>query len=387
MLLKAQVQILARQEALELLGVASTEPFSREAEVALKRLDQGLMDGLPWFHEERVRRGADPQRLLSGAKSILSFAVSYYVATSSPGQDGQPLGRVARYAWGMDYHQVLKGRLKVLIEKLSACLGRVIRYKVYVDDGPMLDRAVAYRAGVGWYGKNTNILTRRLGSWVFLAQVLTDLELEPDTPLRKSCGRCRACIPACPTGAIVAPYVVDNRRCISYHTIENRGVIPREIRPLMGDWVFGCDLCQEICPVNRRVAHTKEPAFQPREGFTTLGLFDILALTEEDFQGRFRGSPIRRATRVGLQRNACIALGNISDTAAVPALARALREGAALVRGHAAWALGLIGGAAAQAALEEALQKEHDPWVQEEATLALASASEMVQLGPALARK
>ena len=214
----------------------------------------------------------------------------------------------------------MKARLKSFVEGLSDRLGRPVKSRIFVDDGPMNDRAAAERAGVGWFGKNTNILTSTHGSWVLLGQVITDLELEPDAPLAKNCGECVRCIDACPTGAIVAPYVIDNRRCISFLTIELRGIMPRELRPLVGDWVFGCDICQDICPVNRDVALSLEPAFQQRHDFGAPALLPLLELDDEGFRERFRNSPVKRAKRVGLQRNVCVALGNIGDPAAVPAL-------------------------------------------------------------------
>ena len=237
-------------------------------------------------------------------------------------------------------------------------------------------RAVSQRAGVGWFGKNTNILTPSHGSWVFLGQVITDLELEPDPPLKKTCGSCVACVDACPTGAIVAPYVIDNARCISHLTIENRGPIPRHLRPLMYDWVFGCDICQDVCPVNRKAAPSNEQAFTNRR-FTTLDLVSILRMTEEEFRERFRNSPIKRAKRakrVSLQRNACVALGNAGDPDAVPALAAALKDGEPLVRGHAAWALGKLGGPEAPRTLESAFADEGDAEVTSEIEAALADA-------------
>jgi epoxyqueuosine reductase len=266
----------------------------------------------------------------------------------------------------------MKQRMRAYVAGLSARLNTPIAARWYVDDGPMLDRAAARRAGLGWFGKNTNILTPSNGSWVFLGQVITDLELEPDPPLAKSCGSCVRCIEACPTGAIVAPYVIDNTRCISYLTTENRGPIPRELRPLMLDWVFGCDICQDVCPVNRKARPAAEPAFQKR-GMSLLGLVELLELSEEEFRSRFQGSPILRAKRMGLQRNACVALGNRRDPAAVPALRRALANGETLVRGHAAWALGQIGNGEAQHALAAALETEQDPEVREEVHSALAT--------------
>ncbi|MBI2935930.1 MAG: tRNA epoxyqueuosine(34) reductase QueG [Chloroflexi bacterium] len=365
------VKECARKLGFDLVGVTSAERFSREEAIVLERLGQGFMGQLSWYTEARVRRGCDPDQLLPGARSIISVAVSYL--TEPPArQEGGLCGRVARYAWGQDYHQVLKRRLKEFVRELSARLGTAFRYKTYVDDGPMLDREVARRAGVGFIGKNTNVLTP-IGSWVFLGQVITDLVVEPDRPLQKSCGSCRACIPACPTGAIVSSYVLDSNRCISYLTIEHRGSIPRELRPLMGDWVFGCDICQEVCPVNiTRGRATQEPAFHARRELAFPDLRELLTLTEEEFRLRFQGSPVRRATRIGLQRNACVALGNLEDPRAVPDLTKALQEAAPVVRGHAAWALGRIGGNEARQALEETLATELDAVVREEIALALS---------------
>ena len=371
--LKRQVREYARELGFDLVGVASAEHFAEHESITLHRVRSGLMDGLPWYTESRVRRGCDPNELLAGARSIIAVGLSYHFPEDEDATPGGLDGKVARYSWGDDYHKVMKGRLKALVEGLSQRLGRPIRSRWYVDDGPMLDRAVAQRAGIGWYGKNTNILTSSHGSWVFLGQVITDLELEPDAPLKKTCGSCVKCIDACPTGAIVAPYVIDNARCISYLTIENRGPIPRHLRPLMYDWVFGCDICQDVCPVNIKAASSSEQAFK-RRGFSELDLVSLLQMTEEEFRERFRNSPIKRAKRVGLQRNACVALGNAGDPAAVPALVVALRDGEPLVRGHAAWALGRLGGPEATYSLEAAQAREEDSQVVEEIEAAIAEA-------------
>ena len=267
----------------------------------------------------------------------------------------------------------MKRRMKDLVAELSARLDCDVAARWYVDDGPMLDRAAAARAGLGWFGKNTNLLTGELGSWVFLGQIITDLELEPDPALSKTCGNCVRCIDACPTGAIVSPYVIDNSRCISYLTIENRGPIPPELRPLMLDWVFGCDICQEVCPVNRKAQPTGEAGFG-RPGLATVDLLEILEYTDEDFRRRFEGTPVMRAKKMGLQRNACVALGNQGDRAAVPELARILESGEPLVQQHAAWALGQIGDTEAIAQLEKALEPELEGEVQEEILSAIAEA-------------
>ena len=237
----------------------------------------------------------------------------------------------------------------------------------------MLDRAAAARAGLGWFGKNGNILNPTYGSWLLLGQIVTNLKLEPDAPLAKTCGQCTRCIPACPTDAIVAPYVVDNRRCISYLTIEHKDAIPLELRPAMGTWVFGCDICQEVCPVNRKAQATSDPNFGRRD-LTALDLIELLDMDEAHFRQRFAGTPMMRAKRVGMQRNACVALGNIGDATAEPALERALASGDPLVRQHAAWALGRIGGNEAIAALRTAESVESDEEVRTEIRLALTEA-------------
>ena len=360
----------AKALGFDLVGFASAEPFLRDERAAIDRVRSGLMDGLPWYTEERVRRANHPELLLEGARSIISLGTSYNTGSPTPGRPG-PTGKVARYAWGDDYHDVIKSKLRQLAADLSDIAGREVRTRVFVDDGPMNDRAAAERAGVGWFGKNTNILTRSHGSWVFLSQVVTDLDLEPDEPLAKTCGDCVICIDDCPTGAIVAPYVIDSRRCISFLTIELRGSIPRELRPLVGDWVFGCDICQDVCPVNRKATESLEPAFRQRHDFGAPALIPLLDIDDEGFRERFRKSPIKRAKRVGLQRNVCVALGNIGDVGAVPPLAGALKSQDAVVREHAAWALGRIGGPEAVDALSAALDVEGDPAVRREVELSL----------------
>ena len=366
----ALVKERALKAGFDLVRITTAEDFLEDREVALGRIDEGLMDGLPWYNPSRVARGASPGQLLPNACSIICLALNYFPGDSSAGETVQPedgpsgqveahMGKIARYAWGRDYHRVMKRKMRDLVADLSALLELEVSARWYVDDGPMLDRAAAARSGLGWFGKNSNILTSELGSWVFLGQVITDLELEPDPSIKKSCGSCVRCIDACPTGAIVAPYVVDNTRCISYQTIENRGPVPIELRPYMLDWVFGCDICQEVCPVNRKEMPTREPVFGQRN-LSVADLVEVLEMTDDQFLERFAGTPIMRATRAGLQRNACVALGNLKAVESVPALARALAKGGPLVRSHAAWALGEIGGLVAANSLEEAAITETD---------------------------
>ena len=373
----------------DLARVTTAAPLPT-AERALKdRIRAGLMDGLDWFTEARAEVSCDPRALLPGARSVIALATFYL--TDAPRDEtapGDPHGQLSCYAWGEDYHEVIRKRLDALAGFIRALAPPGDEKSiVFVDTGRMVDRAIAARSGLGWYGKNTNILTKRWGSWVFLSELVTSLDLEPDAPLGASCGRCEICLHACPTNAFVAPYVLDNRRCISYLTIELRGSIPLELRPLIGNRIFGCDVCQEVCPVNRvaearlrahedngEMAARPRLEFRPRETVgSSPALIPLLALTEDEFRERFRHSPVKRAKRRGLLRNVCVALGNLRDPVAVPALERTLREEPeALVRGHAAWAMGQIGGARARAALTDAAAHDTDATVRQEARAALA---------------
>ena len=374
--LRPLVNRLAHEVGFDLVAVTDADGFDADRETAMRRIDDGLMDGLPWFTKARVARGTSPDELLPGARSIISLGLNYYPGSAPAPEQGS--GLVARYAQARDYHRVMKRRMRRLVIALSEHpalqqADEELTARWYVDDGPMLDRAAAARAGLGWFGKNGNILNPTYGSWLLLGQIVTNLPLKPDAPLAKTCGQCTRCIPACPTDAIVAPYVVDNRRCISYLTIEHRGSIPRELRPAMGTWVFGCDICQEVCPVNRKAKATSDPNFGRRD-LTTLDLIELLDMDETQFRQRFAGTPLMRAKRVGMQRNACVALGNLGDATAEPALARALASEFPLVRQHAAWALGRIGGDEAFAALRAAERVEPDEDVRAEIRLALGEA-------------
>jgi epoxyqueuosine reductase len=373
--LKAAIQAEAGRLGFDLVRVTTAAPFPETAQVLHERIAAGLYDGLPWFSHDRADVAGDPAHLLPGVQSIVALGISYLThGETDATRPGAPHGRLARYAWGLDYHEVFRERLRALHTFVEAQLGRPVDARMLSDTARITDRAVAQRAGMGWYGKNSNLLTHAFGSWVLLGELLLDVALPPDGPLRTHCGACTRCLPACPTGAILAPGVIDNDRCISYLTIELRGPIPRELRPLVGNWIFGCDLCQDACPVNARREPPDHPAFQPRPGVgSSPALLPLLDLTEDEFRARFRGSPIRRAKWAGLRRNVCVALGNLGDPVAVPALVRVLGEEPVLVRGHAAWALGQIGGADARAALAARLAVEPDAWVREEIGLALGA--------------
>ena len=305
-------------------------------------LDGGLAGEMePWLARSKHRR-LDPQEVLPGARSVVVLALNYW-----QGPDARPVpggGRIARYAWGDDYHDLIGEKLRAL-DAFMAGLGGQQRY--YVDTGPVLERDFAAEAGAGWQGKSTMLLHPELGTWYFLAELLTTLDLDADPPQPSRCGRCTRCLDACPTGAIRhdQPYRLDARRCVSYLTIELKGSIPEEFRPLIGDRIYGCDDCLEACPWNRFAQASREAAFQSRAG-TAAGflLRDYLALTDETFRELFRGSPIKRTKRRGFLRNVCVALGNVGTADDLPALERAAADHEPLIVEHARWAIERING-------------------------------------------
>jgi epoxyqueuosine reductase len=366
------VKAHALELGFDLVGITTADGFP-EADAAYQRwVDDGMHAGMAYMEAHRDRVG-DPRRARPAARSIVAVAMNYY-AGEPEHQDGGLRGRIARYAWGDDYHLVMQTRLRALAGFLGSHGAKLARY--YVDTGPLLDRAIAQRAGLGWCGRHSCLITKQYGTWVVLGEILTDLTLEPDPPAAGDCGLCENCMhgaEACPTGAIVASGVVDARKCISYWTIEHRGWVPRDVRPTLDDMIFGCDLCQEACPFNRLARPTTHVEFLPRPGVGTRPeLLPLLNLSEAEYRRRFRRSPIKRATRSGLRRNVAIALGNLKDPRAVPDLSEALGDQSdPVVRGHAAWALGRIGGSQARAALERARREERDPPVLEEILAAI----------------
>jgi epoxyqueuosine reductase len=290
---------------------------------------------------DRVERRKNPAAILPGARAIVCVGLNHYPGPPFNGLASDPSrGQIASYAWGLDYHDLMQPRLEELARFIrSQAKGGTTR--AYVDTGPILERAYAARAGLGFIGKNTCLINPRMGSWLLVGEILTDVELEPTpstTPV--SCGTCRRCLDACPTGALVAPHVLDARRCISYLTIELKGAIPPDLRPLMGNWVYGCDVCQQVCPWQRFAATTHEQALlaQAPDRATPL-LTELIGMSEETFQQRYAGTPILRIGRARLVRNAAVALGNWGDRRAAPNLKRTLADPELLVRDHAAWAL------------------------------------------------
>ena len=390
---------LAREEGFGLAGIAAPDPSQHSTLLDLW-IREGWAGTMAYMaRPANLARRGDLRRIMPEVRSVLVVGQNYF--REDPG--GVPAdparGVIARYARGRDYHRVIAGALRRVHRRFEEAEGRRVPGRVYVDTGPVLERELAERAGLGWFGRNTLMIHPRRGSYFFLGILLLALEVEPDAPLGADhCGSCRACLDACPTSALLgrradgAP-VMDASRCISYLTIEHRGPIPHELRPRIGNRIYGCDICQEVCPFNVRFARpAAEPGYAPRgpgelpPGVEPLAgpdpgarhpgtdgppLTELMRMDRASWEAFSRGSPIRRAGRAGFLRNVAVALGNWRSGAAVPALRSALGDTEPLVRGHAAWGLGRIGSAEAVRALRTALAGEEDAWVRGEIARAL----------------
>ena len=351
----------ARAKGFDLVGVTGAEPLTEGGERLKEWQEAGMAADMGYMYRP-AELLSEPKRLQKSARSVVSLGVSYYPGDHPENTDGG--GRIARYAWGKDYHITIKERLRALRAELEEALGVRIRARAFTDAVPLLERSAAQHAGLGFFGRNSCLINGNIGSYFFIADLILDLELEPDVHGTGTCGKCTRCMASCPTGAIKAPGVVDARLCISYLTIENRGEIPRELRRAVGDWAFGCDVCQEVCPYNRRKATiSRWPEFSSDTGAGQyLKIEEVLGIRgEAEFESRFEETPLTRPGRAGLLRNCCVAAGNLRLAEAIPALVECLREDESpLVRGHAAWALGEIGGEEAGTALQEASEQEPD---------------------------
>lgn len=333
----------ARALGFNLAGITRAEP-SPTLDAYFRWIEAGMHGSMAYMaRPDRQARRRDLTVILPGVRSLVVAGLDYRVPGFSQAALNDPArGRFAAYAWGLDYHDIMTPRLEQLAEWLRAASGHNMTHRVYVDTGAILERSCAGMAGLGFTGKNTMLIHPRRGSSFFLGEMLTDLEFDAyDTPGRATlCGNCSRCLAACPTDAFPAPYVLDARRCISYLTIEHKGSINPMLRPLMGNWVFGCDVCQDICPFQRFAPPSGESAFYPPDvNRAAPPLLDLLALDEAAFRQRFYGSPVYRIGRERLVRNACIAAGNWGHPDAAPALERLLAETSPLIREHAAWAL------------------------------------------------
>ena len=361
--LSSDLKTEAHRLGFELVGIApAVNPVGFSA--FQDWLDRGFAGEMGYL-ERRRQAYAHPEGVLPRVRSVIMLGLNY--RTEEPVEPGPVAGRVSRYAWGTtDYHTVLRQRLKQLSQFLKTRVP-ASQSRGIVDTAPLLERDFSRLAGLGWFGKNTLLINKRLGSWLFLAGLLTDVELEYDAPHETAhCGTCTRCLEACPTDAFDGPYVLDARKCISYLTIELRGPIPQELRTGIGDWLFGCDVCQDICPWNRKAPVTTDPTFQPRVDLRPADAQRLLKMSAEEFDREFAETPMARPGRAGLLRNAAIVLGNSGDSAAVPVLIEALRDREPLIRGAAVWALQTLGGEAARQALSDLAEREIDPVVRDE---------------------
>jgi len=328
-------EILERAVALgfDSCKIASATP-PRHGDEFRAWLRQGGAGEMEWLARGEEKR-CDPQQVLPGARSVIVVALNYWQGEQSAPAAHAATGKIARYAWGNDYHDIMLPKLEQLSSFLAECGGT---QKCYVDTGPILERDYAAEAGIGWHGKSTMLVDPKLGTWFFLGEILTTLDLPPDAPQPSRCGKCTRCITACPTGAITDAHRLDARRCISYLTIELKGSIPLELRPLIGDRIYGCDDCLDACPWNRFAAVSREAGFAARPE-TNMLLRDYLSLDVAQFRTLFRGSPIKRIKRRGFLRNVCVALGNTGDAADLPALDRMSVDSEPLIAEHAIWAI------------------------------------------------
>jgi epoxyqueuosine reductase len=371
---RAGLTRLIKQQAGELgfslFGVCPAAPPT-----GLARFDEWLAAGYAGqMHYLADRRDAyaDPNRILDGARSVVMLAMNYRTAEAA--RPGAGEGRVSRYAWGeADYHDLLRDRLNRLADRLREQVPAA-KVRGVVDRAPLLEREFAQLAGLGWIGKNTLLINRQQGSWFFLGALLTDVELAYDSAHEADhCGTCRACLDACPTGAFPQAYVLDASRCISYLTIELREAMPRDLRAGIGGWLFGCDVCQDVCPWNSRAPQSREADFEPRADSNPIDLVGLFELDDEAFRRRFRNTPLWRAKRRGLLRNAAIVLGNRPTRDAIPALVRGLNDPEPLIRGACAWALGCHPCAAAAESLASRREVETDAEVVREIEEALSA--------------
>jgi len=335
--LNAKIKAVAKELGFDDCRIAMAKRATH-ADAFEEWIDDGRHGDMQWLERNPDRR-CDPREVLSGCKSVICLAVNYHTG-DDPFPEGHPKDyRIARYSWNDDYHDLVEKRLKAFNEKLVE-LGGIQRY--YVDTGPVLERDFATDAGLGWSGKSTVQIHRQLGTWFFLADILTTLDLTPDPEFGDHCGKCTRCIDACPTQAIIAPHKLDARRCISYLTIENKGPIPVEFRRAIGDRIYGCDECLDVCPWNRFAKQSREISFQARQEIFSHTLRDFLTMDDEGFRQTFRKSPIKRIKRPKFIRNVCVALGNTGGIEDLPALEKLADDVDSLISEHAQWAIAEI---------------------------------------------
>ena len=376
--LESKIKDFSKGIGIDLIGITSAEPFNDVERVFIERIEKGYYRNFN-YNSERVKFICNPKKILPDAKSIISIALSYNVHveeienelrensnnTLSKDQKNKEVrnsynicsnkratgskentGIISKFAWGIDYHKVLKDKLKILANFISRKLlkdsKKSFKYEILVDTGPIVDRAVANRAGIGWYGKNCNIITKRFGSWVLLGEIVTNLKLKPDEPYFENCGDCDLCIRACPTGAIISPYVIDIRKCIS-HLTQKKGEIPMNLLEKMGRNIYGCDICQNVCPLNKEADFVEKDYFLPIPPRSkNIDLLPLVCMSEIEFNIRFKNSTISWVGKDVLRRNAIIALGNIGESNSMDFLSKATEDEDEIIKKYADWAINKI---------------------------------------------
>ena len=306
MTLTEQIKTKALELGFHKIGIATAEALSEEGDRLQEWLARGYQASMQWM-EKNTEKRIDPRNIVRDAQSVISVAVNYY--TPFQHRSANDEGKISRYAWGDDYHDIVTERIQLLFDCIKQ-MEPAMEGRYYVDTGPVMDKVWAAKAGIGWQGKHTNLITKEYGSWVFLGEIITNLKLDADTPMEDFCGSCTACIDACPTDAIREPYIVDSNKCISYLTIEHRGQIAESLGRNFEQWVYGCDICQDVCPWNRFQQESGDKEFQPREWNKNPQLEELQNISQEEFIRRFKGSPIKRTKREGIIRNAAVVQKN-----------------------------------------------------------------------------
>ena len=356
MSLTAKIRSKACDLGFTAIGFAPADPLEG-AQFYARWLALGYAGEMHYL-EKYLDKRQDPRQLVPGARTAICLGMDYYQPT--PAKPDPLHGQIACYARGDDYHELIKKRLAALWEFILQTAGEQTKGRYFVDTAPVLERELAQRAGLGWWGKNTCLIDKRRGSYFFLAEIITDLQLAYDEPAPDHCGTLTLCLDACPTDAFSEPYVLDATCCISWLNIELKTPIPRDLRPGMGNWIFGCDICQQVCPWNRKADPAPEPGYKTRPGLDNPSLLDLIQLDRNAFNKLFRRNPAKRPKRKGFLRNVAIALGNSGAKEAIPVLIKALDDEEPLVRGHVAWALGQLGGDKAREAIVNRLDFEED---------------------------
>ena len=373
-MIPSSITHLLREKAKDLgFDLVGAIPVSRSKSIDVYNswLKKGYAGSMGYL-ERHSELKEDPRRLLPETISLFALGFNYKTVEPSSQIQNPEIGNISRYAWGDDYHNLIRSKLKKLETYLRSELNAGMVSRSFVDSGPVLEREIAHRAGLGWIGKHSNLINWEKGSWFFLAELLVDVQLEANLPFtRVDCGTCTICIESCPTDAIIADRTVDARRCISYLTIELNGAIPLEFRPKMGNLIFGCDICQEVCPWNKEAPKSTESKLFPRQENVAPKLTELMKLNQSAFSKRFKNSPIKRAKRRGLLRNIAVALGNWAHESAIPALSLGLKDSEPLIRSHSAWALGRIASSQAKRELKSAKKVEKVSTVLEEIEAAL----------------